>query len=75
MNHTVRLVRRTSAASYAGQFVTRYLALENLWRRPSANLYGMSLYNQQRGTAQPILQWRRLPATLQGLTEVNSGRP
>jgi hypothetical protein len=25
--------------------------LENLWRRPSVNLYGMSLHNQQRGTA------------------------
>src|SRR5277367_683483 len=42
--------RRTSAASYSGQFVTRYLALGNLWRRPSVNLYGMSLHNQQRGT-------------------------
>ncbi len=27
-----------SAASYSGQFVTRYRALENLWRRPSVNL-------------------------------------
>jgi hypothetical protein len=42
---------RTSAASYSGQFVTRYRASENLWRRPSVNLYGMSLHNQQHGTA------------------------
>src|SRR5271163_2489149 len=51
VNHTVRLPRRTSPASYSGQFVTRYLTLENLWRRPSVNLYGMSLHNRQRGTA------------------------
>jgi hypothetical protein len=48
VNHTVRLPRLTSAASYSGQFVTRYLALENLWRRLSVNLYDMSFHNQQR---------------------------
>src|SRR6202043_2451517 len=41
VNHTVRLPRRTSAASYSGQFATRYLAFGILWRRPSLNLYGM----------------------------------
>jgi hypothetical protein len=51
VNHTVRLARRTNAASYSGQFVTRYLALENLWPRLSVNLYGMSFHNQQCGTA------------------------
>jgi hypothetical protein len=51
VNHTVRLPRRTSAASCSGQFVTRYRAIENLWRRPSVNLYGMSFHNQQGGTA------------------------
>ena len=45
MNHTVRLPRRTSAASYSGQFVTRYLAFGILWRRLSLNLYGMELSN------------------------------
>src|SRR5271154_3909922 len=51
VNHTVRLPRRTSAASYSGQFVTRYPALENLRQRSSVNLYGMSFHNHQRGTA------------------------
>jgi hypothetical protein len=41
VNHTVGLPRRTSAASYSGQFVTRYLAVGILWRRLSLNLYGM----------------------------------
>jgi hypothetical protein len=41
VNHTVRLPRRTSAASYSDQFVTRYLAFGILWRRLSLNLYGM----------------------------------
>jgi hypothetical protein len=27
---------------YKGPFVTRYLALGNLWRRPSLSLYGMA---------------------------------
>src|SRR4051812_34723174 len=33
VNHTVRLPRRTNAASYCGQFVTRYLTFGILWRR------------------------------------------
>jgi hypothetical protein len=41
--HTVRLPRLTSAASYSGQFVTRYFALGILWRRDSLNLYGIDL--------------------------------
>jgi hypothetical protein len=36
--HTVRLPRLTSAVSYSGQFVTRYLALGIVWRRLSLNL-------------------------------------
>jgi hypothetical protein len=47
VNHTVTPPRRTSAASYSGQFVTRYLALENLWRWLSVKLYGVSFRNQQ----------------------------
>ena len=70
MNHTVKLPSRTSAASYSGQFVTRYLALENLWRQPSVNLYGMSFHNQQRGTAG--LSYAPL-ALLQPLTEASNG--
>jgi hypothetical protein len=45
VNHTVRLPRRTNAASYSGQFVTRYRATGILWRRLSLNLYGMELPN------------------------------
>ena len=41
VNQTVMLPRRTSAASYSGQFLTRYLAFGILWRRLSLNLYGM----------------------------------
>jgi hypothetical protein len=47
--HTVRLPRLTSAASYSGQFVTRYLALGILWRRLSLNLYGMDLTSKRGG--------------------------
>src|SRR5208283_5143083 len=52
-NHSVRLPRRTRAASYSGQFVTRYLALGNLWRRLSWNLYGMGFQNYDNGTTGP----------------------
>src|SRR5271170_3354369 len=52
-NHTVRLPRRTSAASYSGQFVTRYLALGNLWRRLSLNLYGIGFPELRRRTTGP----------------------
>src|SRR5262249_4881065 len=48
---SVRLPRRTRAASYSGQFVTRYLALGNLWRRLSWNLYGMGFQNDDDGAA------------------------
>jgi hypothetical protein len=51
VNHTVRLPRRINAASYSGQFVTRYLALGTLWRRLSLNLYGMSFHNERLGRA------------------------
>ena len=37
----VRLPRRTKAASYSGQFVTRYFAFGILRRRSLLNLYGM----------------------------------
>src|SRR6059058_674951 len=43
VNHTVRLPRWTNAASYSGQFATRYRAFGILWRRLSLNLYGMEL--------------------------------
>jgi len=43
VNQPVILPRRTNAASYSGQFVTRYLAFGILWRRLSLNLYGMGL--------------------------------
>src|SRR5580704_12473928 len=43
LNHTVKLPRLTSATSYSGQFVIRYLTLGILWRRLSLNLYGMDL--------------------------------
>ena len=50
---TVRLPRLTSAASYSGQFVTRYLALGILWRRLSLNLYGMDLTRMERRVTVP----------------------
>src|SRR5208282_4716419 len=53
VNQSVRLPCRTSAASYSGQFVTRYLALGNLWRRLSCNLYGMGFQNYDNGTTGP----------------------
>jgi hypothetical protein len=49
VNHTVRIPRRINAASYSGQFVTRYLALGTLWRRLSLNLYGISFHNERLG--------------------------
>ena len=50
----VRPPRRTRAASYSGQFVTRYLALGNLWRRLALNLYGMGFQNYDDGTTGPV---------------------
>src|ERR1700688_287847 len=44
-SHTVRLPRRTRAASYAGQFVTRYFALGNLSRRSALALNGIGASN------------------------------
>ena len=52
-NHTVRLPRFTSAASYSGQFVTRYLAVGILWRRLSLNVYGMGFQNHERRKTRP----------------------
>jgi hypothetical protein len=49
VNHTVGLLRRIDAASYFGQFVTRFLALGTLWRRLSLNLYGISFHNERLG--------------------------
>src|ERR1700678_2613992 len=57
VNHTVRLPRRISAASYSGQFVTRYRAFGILWRRLSLNLYGMGLHNHEHGTARYPTVW------------------
>src|ERR1700722_7929623 len=44
---------RTSAASYSGQFVTRYLAFGILWRRLVLNLYGIDLPIRQTGHRLP----------------------
>jgi hypothetical protein len=46
--------RRTRATSYSGQFVTRYLALGNLWRRLALNLYGIGFQNCDDGTTAPV---------------------
>jgi hypothetical protein len=35
-------------------FVTRYLALGNLWRRLALNLYGMGFQNYDDGTTGPV---------------------
>src|SRR5205823_4584479 len=55
VNHTVRLPRWTNAASYSGQFVTRYLDFGILWRRLSLNLYGMELPELGVGSDQPTI--------------------
>jgi hypothetical protein len=56
VNQTVMAPRRTNAASYSGQFVTRYLAVGILWRRLSQNLYGMGFHSQGRWTIQFTLR-------------------
>src|SRR5205823_13806167 len=55
VNHTVRLPRWTNAASYSGQFATRYRALGILWRRLSLNLYGIELPELGVGSDQPTI--------------------
>jgi hypothetical protein len=69
MNHTVRLPRRTNAASYSGQFGTRYLALE---KKLLTTAFGERVRYEFRQPAgrdgRPILRSRRLRATLQAST-------
>jgi hypothetical protein len=73
VNHTVRLPRRTSAASYSGQFATGYLAFRILWRRLSLNLYGMG--STARRASDDIVYLTARPPTLLSVRSSNSTLP
>jgi hypothetical protein len=58
-NHTVRLPRRTSAASYSGQFVTR-CRCRGMWCRPAALALNGTADIRSQGTGDSLLP--HLPA-------------